>query len=272
MTKQLLLMTIIGIFSTGTAYATQSEERRTFVICDIDDTAKRSNVGSVLKAAIRLQAAAYEDARKLLWELAEEESATIAYVSSSYAFLYDGPTWLQKHEFPKGTVYQRTKESGESATYKRRTIIGFLRDQNVTPQDRVLLLGDNQEYDYEVYKHVVNELELENAEIKIRNIRGTSENMTPSAGSLVLRFHAEPTSQELLKKSPYWEKRLKKMVRQDVCKSELLDDTEKRRCLQCVGKLVHESIDNEEIDYSDYISPAGNWLLNCEDEGQPEQI
>lgn len=138
-------------------------QARIIVVSDIDDTIKVTQGVSIetLTEYIKGESYAYPEMNILYNEL-KKLGADFFYLSSSYKNIYDASKWIYEKDFPEGTVIQRDEDSALDGRYfKKDELKKFLKKQKPTPEDKILLFGDNLGNDDEVYSSVISELQLE---------------------------------------------------------------------------------------------------------------
>ncbi|NUN06767.1 MAG: DUF2183 domain-containing protein [Bdellovibrio sp.] len=134
-----------------------SSHAQTLFVSDIDDTVKLANIKDISDSAIY----AFDDESRftgmnfLYNAIAQDNSGlTIAYLSRA-------PEWFMKNthtrflvngQFPQGHYIGRTNYSSEE--HKLKTLRALL--ESIRPR-KVILIGDNGEFDPDVYAQIVNE-------------------------------------------------------------------------------------------------------------------
>lgn len=151
----------------------------TIIISDIDDTIRQTNVLNKIKAAksLFLEAPAFEALQVIFGQFKSFFSNTemnFYYLSASPECFVPHVEWIRKKNLPPGGVFQRACDEkwlkpGYTLRYKFNKIAEILKSYNSLK--RVILFGDNAEYDPLVYQMIKQEFSSHEVQIFIRDIR-----------------------------------------------------------------------------------------------------
>lgn len=148
---------------------------KVYVVSDIDDTIKKANSanGGVAQAYHFFRKKIYPEMRDLFVELKEAyesqgEEVEFIYISAAPDVLFNQQKWIAKHSFPAGVAILREFGSGDTYTYKMRTVKAMLKE--FKENDTVYFFGDNASKDAIVYSDVTRDLEIVNSYIYIRDV------------------------------------------------------------------------------------------------------
>ena len=158
------------VFCLLTAFILTTVEAKTLVVSDIDDTLKVTNVlntpAKILNSLFSKRA--FAGMAELLQELYAEET-TVYYLSASPVYL-EGRIhgFLLKNHFPQIHQLVLRKEKLGLYDYKLKAIRELIKKVN---PEKIILLGDDTQFDPEVYNTIYKEnLRLVHA-IYIRSIK-----------------------------------------------------------------------------------------------------
>jgi phosphatidate phosphatase APP1 len=141
------------------------------IISDLDETLRMANAENLVKAAGKLLIGVkpYEGMRTIFNEIkANNPGAKFYYLSNSYNFLYNADKWTAKHGFPKGKSFQRRFKKDKSETFKPRKLKEIAAAH---PDASFLLFGDNVEHDPKFYRGLLNDSQIADARVFIRDAR-----------------------------------------------------------------------------------------------------
>lgn len=150
-------------------------EAKIFVISDIDDTIKQTNTMTTYRRIYHfLRNKPFEHMPKIFKEMeafykSSGEDIEFIYVSAAPDFIFNQQKFLRKNGFPMGKTFLKKLDSPETYTYKYLTIKNIINAE-VNEGDKVFFFGDNSEHDPHVYVDIKNNLNVENAEIFIRDV------------------------------------------------------------------------------------------------------
>lgn len=160
-----LLLVIIIVFSINTLYA------KTLIVSDVDDTVKVTDVLNKANAVYNalFSKAEFSGMSALYRELNSSESL-FYYVSGSPTFLENKiTTFLEFNKFPqKENLVLKKGMNTSTYDYKLAAITKII---NIENPDKVILIGDDTEYDPEVYETVSKNFPGKVESIYIRAIR-----------------------------------------------------------------------------------------------------
>jgi phosphatidate phosphatase APP1 len=145
-----LIFLFLILTAAGSSYA------NTLIVSDIDDTIKITNVLSKPKSMINafLSRRAFSGMSELYQELNVPET-TIYYVSGSPLFLkHKIENFLDFNDFPQAQNVILKNTSVSTYDYKVRAIRNLILKMN---PDKIILIGDDTQFDPEVYDTVAKE-------------------------------------------------------------------------------------------------------------------
>ncbi|MDC1175073.1 DUF2183 domain-containing protein [Bacteriovoracaceae bacterium] len=160
---------------------------KVIVVSDIDDTIKETNTMSPTgKIYYFLRNKPFKHMSAIYRELdsfykSSGEDIEFFYVSAAPDFIFNQQKFLRKYRFPMGKTFLKKISSPETYAYKYLTIKQIL-EANYNEGDTVIFLGDNSEHDPAVYVDITNNLNLENAEILVRDVSTQATNLASGLG------------------------------------------------------------------------------------------
>lgn len=165
--KSIIVMTLsVFVFSV---------KAKVLVISDIDDTIKKANsTNSVSVVWYFLKADPYVEMSKLYNEIktyyeSQGEEVEFLYLSAAYDATFNQEKWLDKHNFPFGRTILRKIGDGKTYQYKYRSLKSVLSKENSNDL-KLFLFGDNSDQDPKVYHDVVNDMNIIDSQIYIRDV------------------------------------------------------------------------------------------------------
>ncbi|MBY0414279.1 MAG: DUF2183 domain-containing protein [Bdellovibrionales bacterium] len=163
-----IFLALVLVFSTESLFA------KTLIVSDVDDTIKMTNVlGNkatlIYNGLIRKEA--FSGMSELYNELAKEEGAVFHYVSGSPKVIrFRVKNFLEKNEFPQSdNLTLKAKFKTSIIDYKVETIRALIVKEN---PDKIILIGDDTEYDPEIYETIQKENTETVQSIYIRSVQG----------------------------------------------------------------------------------------------------
>lgn len=165
---------------------------KTLVFSDIDDTIKKAyTLGGVEGYKVFLKKQPFIHTRDLFLDIyhlhnADKDQIEFFYVSAAPRFTFNGKDWIKDHNFPNGPVILKTlKNGGETFQYKYLNIKNIILDRMKKDKDlSVIFFGDNSQYDPKVYLAVVQDLNLKNAQIYIRDVSSKAQDIPTEVGAM----------------------------------------------------------------------------------------
>ena len=146
------------------------------LISDLDDTVRKAHVLKLAHAGGRIIKGVkpFEDLQAIYKNLEQVHGDEIDffYVSSSYPFLYNASKWLDKYNFPKGEVFQRSlkqENHRDSYLYKTTTITNLIERYSQS-DTQFIFFGDNGEHDPQIFKDIINNKNIQNSKVYIRDV------------------------------------------------------------------------------------------------------
>lgn len=140
------------------------------VISDLDETLRIANVEKKVKAGVKIMTGVkpYEGLTAIFQEIkAKNPETTFYYLSNSFSFLYNGEKWTKKNGLPKGVVLQRALKD-KSDTFKPIKLKEIVAKHSGAS---FLMFGDNIEKDPIFYRNIIEETNLSDVQVFIRDAR-----------------------------------------------------------------------------------------------------
>ena len=162
--------------------AKQSGTSKSILISDLDDTLRKAHVLNLFKAGINVMTGVrpfdrlrdiFNDYIEHSKRVNENHHIEFHYVSGSHPSMYNAKSWLEKHEFPMGQIFQKDKLLENVEKFKLRTIEKIVEPlleevkNNYCSELRLLFFGDNGEKDPKIYKEIGEYLEGHGEEVSI---------------------------------------------------------------------------------------------------------
>lgn len=165
---------------------------KTLVFSDIDDTVKKAyTLGGMEGYKVFLKKEPFIHTRDLFLDIyhlheADKNQVEFFYVSAAPRIAFDGKEWIKKHNFPSGPVILKTPEnSGETFQYKYLNIKNIILDRMKRDKDlSFIFFGDNSQHDPKVYLALVKDLNLQNAQIYIRDVSTKAQDVETDFGAM----------------------------------------------------------------------------------------
>ena len=223
------------------------------VISDLDETLRMANAENLVKAAGKLLIGVkpYEGMRAIFNEIkANNPGAKFYYLSNSYNFLYNADKWTAKHGFPTGKSFQRRFKKDKSETFKPRKLKEIVAAH---PDASFLLFGDNVERDPQFYRELLNDSQITDARIFIRDARlvfTQKEDMT--------YFQTEDQITDDLNMSAETTARVRDLAFNKLVPQFLLTNLKKRLIKQCKTAIgsCEQSAKRRVLEVIDLIKPT----------------
>ena len=163
---KLLVVVFTLLFNTSLALA------KIVIISDLDDTIRQVNVSEIEEAIAIVSAERsglvtipkFEGLNRIYNDIKKNYQTDYYYLSASYPFIYNAQNWINKNNFPKGSVLQRgSGDEFDSGEFKRRILKSIINKyQSVEDEVTFLFFGDNGEHDPETYEYIVEEANIRN--------------------------------------------------------------------------------------------------------------
>lgn len=162
--KQLLVFMLVLV------HVQMASAKELIIISDLDETIREANIEKKVKAGMKLISGvkAYEGLKIIFNEIKLRNPETkFYYLSNSYPFLYNGDKWTTKNGFPEGEVLQRCLKD-KSDEFKPRKLKEIALAH---PDAQLILFGDNIEHDPGFYKNFLEESQIKDARVFIRDAK-----------------------------------------------------------------------------------------------------
>jgi phosphatidate phosphatase APP1 len=223
------------------------------IISDLDETLRMANAENLVKAAGKLLIGVkpYEGMRAIFNEIkANNPGAKFYYLSNSYNFLYNADKWTAKNGFPKGQSFQRRFKKDKSETFKPRKLKEIAAAH---PDASFLLFGDNVEHDPQFYRGLLNDSQIADARVFIRDARlvfTQEEDMT--------YFQTEDQITDDLNMSADTSARVRNLAFNKLVPKFLLTNLRKRLIKQCktAFESCEQSAKKRVLEVIDLIKPT----------------
>jgi len=252
-------------------------EAKTYIFTDIDDTIRMSNVRSCAHSIKRILFGAnpFPWAQKLFHSIAFAKGEVGELMDANYVTAgrtFSAPYWVNRHDFPAGTVIQRSLGEGKKE-FKIRVLLRRIRELGKASDDEFLFFGDNTEYDLEVYRAVITKLKLKNAKIYIRDVKMSylhAEGRIIDSEQEDVRFYV--TEFDLIKNGPmrlvkdsFYSQLVERPTTREIIPPYMRKNLADRfhgycKSLELVGRACEEFVqDSVEECLSEYIRRGGRW-------------
>lgn len=168
-----------------------SLQAKTLIVSDVDDTVKMTDVlGSKPTVVINglFKEKAFAGMSELYNEMAKIEETDVYYVSGSPKMIrFRVDEFLEENQFPqRKNLILKDKMSDDTYEYKTTEIKKLIAQLN---PDKVILIGDDTEYDPEVYKNIQEAHPNLVEAVYIRSVKGRDDVQTSFFSPVEIAAH-----------------------------------------------------------------------------------